>query len=149
THSKELLTRKRRLPASIFRSVVDRLSMCYACFLCFLGDFRLRLSSGSYEGDQRITDRLLHRIGGRSVEDHAVDHCLDADAATDELPHCIGHVLVVASQSIDPANHQRVACPKDVEKSPSFRTFAEVSRHARNAMIRQHQIRFKSVLVSL
>ena len=91
----------------------------------------------------------LHRISGRAVEHHPVDNGLDPNSATNELPNGVGHVLVIASEAIDPTNHQGVTLPQDIEKTSTFGTFAKASGDARDAMVRQHQIRFKSILVSL
>jgi hypothetical protein len=91
---------------------------------------------------------MLHGIGGRSVEDRPIDDCLDSDSATNKLPHGVGYVLVVAPQAIHPTHHQRVSLP-EVEQSPPFRTFTEASGEARNTMVSQHQIRFKSDLVGV
>ena len=80
-------------------------------FLRFFRDFRLGLGCCSHERYQRIAYRLLHRVGGRSVEYHPIDDCLDADTATDELPYRVGHVLVISPKSVNPAHHQRVSLP--------------------------------------
>jgi hypothetical protein len=149
THSKKLVTRECWLSSAIFRPVVVCQRVRDPGFLRFFRDFGLGLRGCSHKGNERISDRLLHGVGSRSVEYHPVDHCLNPDAATDELPHSVGHVLIVAPQAINPANHQCVALPKDIEKSASFRTFTEARGDARNAMVGKHQIRLKSVLVSL
>jgi transposase, IS5 family len=44
-------------------------------------DFLLGLCCGSHECEQRIPNRLLHRVSGRAVEDHPVEHCLNPDSA--------------------------------------------------------------------
>ena len=120
-----------------------------ARFLRFFGDFGLGLGCCSHERDQGIANCLLHWVVGRSVEDHPIDHCLNADSATNELPHGVGHILVISPQPVHPAHHERVALPQDIEKSPPFRAFAKASRDTRYAVVSQHQIRFKSNLVSL
>ena len=107
---------------------------------------QLELAPSPPKRDQRVSDRLLHRIGGRAVEDHPIDHRLDADTATNELTHGIGYVFVVASEAVNPANHQCVAVPKNVEKTPTFGAFTQASGDTRNAMVRQHYIRRKSNL---
>ena len=72
-----------------------------------------------------------------------------ADSATNELPHSVRHVLVISPQPVHPTHHERIALPQDIEKSPPFRAFAKASRDTRYAVVRQHQIRFKSKLVSV
>ena len=92
---------------------------------------------------------LLHRIGGRSVKDHPIDHRLNADSATNELPHCVGHVPVIAPEPVYPPHHQPVALSQNIEKSPPFRAFTKASGDTRYAVVNQHQVWFKAILVSL
>ena len=61
----------------------------------------------------------------------------------------VGHILVISPEAVYPAHHQGVTFPQDIEKTPTFGAFAKASGDTRHAMVRQHQIKFKSDLVSL
>jgi hypothetical protein len=103
----------------------------------------------SHEREQGIPNRLLHWIGSRAIKRHPIDHCLNPDSATDELANRVGNVFVVAPEAIDPPDHQCVAPTQDIEKSATLWAFTQASGYAGHAMVRQHQIRRKSTLLSL
>jgi hypothetical protein len=53
--------------------------------------------------------RLLHRISGCPVKRHPVDDSLNPYPTANEFADSVGHVLVIPSEAVDPAHHQRVA----------------------------------------
>ena len=94
------------------------------CFLGFLGNLGLGLGDCRHERDERVPDRLLHRVVGGAIEGHPVYDGFDADAAPDELPDCIGHVRVIAPQAVNPANDQHIPRPENIEQATTFGAFA-------------------------
>src|SRR6266403_477372 len=85
-----------------------------------LAGLSLRLRCRSHEGDQRITDGLLHRVFGRPVEREIVDHRSDHHATPHELADCVAHILVIASEAINPTNHKHITSPQLVEQATTL-----------------------------
>jgi hypothetical protein len=56
---------------------------------------------------------------------------------------------IAAMKAMSESRHQRVAFPQNVEKSPPLMAFTEAGGDTRYAVVSEHQIRFKSILVSL
>ena len=77
---RELVPTESRLPSTIFHAVIVRLGMRYAGFLGFLDDFGLSLSRRCHEGNQGVTNGLLHRVLRRTVEGQSIDDRSHNDA---------------------------------------------------------------------
>ena len=117
-------------------------------FLGFLCYFGLSLCHRSHKGDQGIADGLLHRISSRAIERHSIYDRLNTNSPPNELAYSIRHVLIVPPKAINPA-HQGVSLSQNIEKSTTLGAFTKAGRDTRDAMISQHQVWFKSILVSL
>jgi hypothetical protein len=145
----ELITRKCRLPSSVFRPIVVRQRVGNACLLGFLSDLRLGLSHRRHEGDQRIADRLLHGVPRGAVKGQAIDDGFNANPATDELPHGPCHIDVIAPQSVDPPDNQNVALPQNVEQATTLGAFRQTCGDTRDPMVGNDDVRRKSRLFRL
>jgi len=47
----------------------------------------------------------MRQFCGGTIEGHVVDNCTDDDTPSHELADGIGHVLIVASQTVNPTDH--------------------------------------------
>jgi SAM-dependent methyltransferase len=66
---------------------------------------------GGHEGDQRVSDGLLHGILCGTVKSHLVDDRLNDHPSRHELPNDLRHVRVVASKAVHPSNDEHVSRP--------------------------------------
>jgi len=94
-------------------------------------------SRRGHERYQRVPDGFLDRVGRCAVERHHVDDGLDDDASPHELPDDIAHIVVVAPEAINPANHEHVAGPQLVEvlmpDTPLSATTSSIEKPAASA----------------
>jgi len=73
-----------------------RLGMSYSGFLRFLDHLGLALCGCRHEGDQRVSDSLLHRVPRGSIERQSIDDRPNDDPPSNELPDGVGHVGIVS-----------------------------------------------------
>ena len=59
-------------------------------FCASFGHFRLSLSCRCHEGNQGVTNGLLHRVLRRAVEDQSIDDRSRNDAPSNEFPYGVG-----------------------------------------------------------
>jgi hypothetical protein len=64
-------------------------------FLRFLDHLSLRLCGCRHKGNQRIPNRLLHRVLGRAIEGEPIDHCANYNAASNKFPDSVGYIGVI------------------------------------------------------
>src|SRR3984957_15796169 len=129
----QLLAREGRLPAAV--SVITGLGVLDTGALRFFGRLGLRLREGRHKRDQRIADRHLHRVFGCAVEDEAVDHSLNDDAALHKITDDLGHVSIVSPEPVDPADNEHVATAEQIEQPLALTALGETGRHARHAVV--------------
>ena len=124
------------LAASEFRAVVVFLGVENASPLRFLGCLGLGLGRGRHERNQRIPNRLLHRVLGCAIKHHAVDDGSDNHATAHELADGVGHVSVVSAEAVHPTNNEGIARPEHIEQPPPLGPVRERGAHAGDAVVR-------------
>ena len=86
TDQRELMPRERRLASPILSStVIARSGVSNAGFLCFFGNFGLRLCHCRHEGDQGIPNGLRHGVAGRAIKGQAIDDSPNDDATPNKF----------------------------------------------------------------
>ena len=90
--------------------------------LCSFGSLSLSLRGRRHEGDQCVTNCLLHRVFGRTIEGEVVDHRPDHHASPHELADGVAHILVVPAKAIDPTDDKHVTGPQLVEQAATLGT---------------------------
>src|SRR5712671_2844148 len=118
-HLVELLAREAWLAADV-GAVATLLSVLDTSPLRRLGGLGLGLGGRSHEGDQRVTDCLLHRVSGRAIEGEVVDHRADHHASPHELADGVAYVLIIAAEAINPTDHKHVTGPQLVEQAATL-----------------------------
>jgi hypothetical protein len=93
------------------------------------------LGGCGHEGDQSISHGLLHGVGGCAIKGETVDHGADHDAAAHERADHVHHVLIVAPEPVDLADHERVARPEQIEQPATFWTIPKTRLDTRHAVI--------------
>jgi hypothetical protein len=61
--------------------------------------------------------------------------CADYHASAHELPDRVTNVRVVPAKPVDPADHERVAGPEQIEEPATFRTIREARMDAGHALV--------------
>src|SRR5262249_51940028 len=88
--------------------------------LSCLGRLSLCLSGRGHEGDQRITDGLLHGVSGRAIEGEVINHCADHHATPHELADGVAHVLIISAKPINPTHDKHITGPQLVEQAATL-----------------------------
>jgi hypothetical protein len=72
----------------------------------------------------------LHRFFGCAVEDKAVDHGPNDDAALHELADDFGHVCLVSPEPVNPTDNEHVATAEQIEQPLALIALGEAGRNA-------------------
>ena len=72
------------------------LGMSNPGFLRFLDHLGLALCRRGHEGDQGVTNSLLHWVFRGTVEGQSIDDRSNDDSAPNEFPDGVGHVGIVS-----------------------------------------------------
>jgi len=98
------------------------------------------LSSRSHEGDQRVTDGLLHGVSGGAIEGEVVDHGPNHYTSPHELTDGVAHVLIIAAEAINPTDHKHITGPQLVEQAATLGALDKASVEARHAVVSNYLV---------